>query len=78
MERQAKAAKTAPPPSERADAPPPVVKPQAQPSAAGPGAVSYISDAEKARLFAKYGKLAPPTAADVSDLARSGASCKMQ
>ena len=38
--------------------------------------VTYLSDDDKAKLFAKYGKIQPPKAADVVEVA--GAGCKMQ
>jgi len=38
--------------------------------------VAYLSDEEKARLFAKYGKIEKPKASDVADVA--GAGCKTQ
>ena len=39
-------------------------------------AITPLSDAERARLFTKYGKLEKPTAAEMGEVARAG--CKMQ
>ena len=59
-------------------APPP--RPQATPRpVSAPGhPVRYLTEEEKARLNAKYGKLTQPTPQDMHSVLSSGANCKMQ
>ena len=58
----------------------PSPRPQAAPRpVSAPGhPVRYLTEEEKARLNAKYGQLAPPTAEDMRSVLSSGADCKMQ
>ena len=58
----------------------PSPRPQAAPRpVSAPGhPVRYLTEEEKARLNAKYGQLAPPTAEDMRSVLSSGANCKMQ
>ena len=70
------------PPASKQPASAPVVPKPVAPSSSSSassssgGGVSYLSDEEKARLFAKYGKIEKPKAEDVAQVA--GAGCKMQ
>eukprot|EP00967_Tisochrysis_lutea_P009355 scaffold11052_cov48-Tisochrysis_lutea.AAC.1 len=45
---------------------------------AGSSRVSYLTDEQKDALNRKYGKISPPTAAEMSEVVASGANCKMQ
>jgi hypothetical protein len=40
------------------------------------GTVAYLSDEEKAKLFAKYGQIAKPKPSEVAEVA--GAGCRTQ
>jgi len=46
------------------------------PIASSGGTVNYLSEEEKARLFAKYGQIQPPKPSEVAEVA--GAGCKQQ
>ncbi len=65
------APKAAAPPQPCASVPRPI-------SAPGAPRVSYLSDEKKEVLNRKYGRIMPPSAADIQEIAVAGASCKLQ
>lgn len=64
------------PVAQAATAPRPPVTPRPVSAAGQP--VRYLTDEQKAALNAKYGKLKPPSPAEMSAVLSSGANCKMQ
>ena len=64
------------PEAQASAAPRPPVTPRPVSAAGQP--VRYLTDEQKAALNAKYGKLKPPSPADMSAVLSSGANCKMQ
>jgi hypothetical protein len=47
-------------------------------TAPGSARVAYLSDEQKKALNKKYGKIKPPSAADMREVVTSGDNCKMQ
>ena len=56
----------------------PRIAAQPRPVSAAGQPVRYLTDEQKAALNAKYGRLKPPTAAEMSSVASAAEGCKMQ